>query len=35
MPRYAITEKAGRFVAARNNTGVGSVLVLTDKAGRA
>ena len=31
MPRYAITEKAGRFVAARNNTGVGSVLVLTEK----
>ena len=31
MPRYAITEKAGRFVAGQSNTGVGSVLVLTDK----
>ena len=29
MPRYAITEKAGRFVAGRNNTGVGTVLELT------
>lgn len=31
MPRYAITEKAGRFVAGQNNTGVGSVLELTEK----
>ena len=31
MPRYAITEKAGRFVAGRNNTGVGSVLMLAEK----
>lgn len=30
MPRFAITEKAGRVVAGRNNTGVGSVLVLSD-----
>lgn len=29
MPRYIITEKAGRFVAGRNNTGVGTVLELT------
>jgi hypothetical protein len=31
MPRYAITEKAGRFVAGQNNTGVGAVLTLTEK----
>ena len=31
MPRYAITEKAGRFVAGRNNIGAGSVLNLTEK----
>ena len=31
MPRYAITEKAGRFVAGQTNTGVGSVLTLTEK----
>ena len=31
MPRYAITERAGRFVAGQNNTGVGSVLTLTEK----
>lgn len=31
MPRYAITEKAGRFVAGQNNTGVGTVLTLTEK----
>jgi hypothetical protein len=31
MPRYAITEKAGRFVAAHRNIGVGMVLDLTEK----
>jgi hypothetical protein len=31
MNRYAITEKAGRFVAGQTNTGVGTVLKLTDK----
>ncbi|MCI5078712.1 hypothetical protein [Oricola sp.] len=31
MPCYAITEKAGRFVAGQTNTGVGSVLTLTEK----
>lgn len=31
MPRYAITDKAGRFVAARRNIGVGMVLELTEK----
>ena len=31
MPRYAITDKAGRFVASHRNTGVGMVLELTDK----
>lgn len=31
MPRFAITEKAGRFVAGHNNTGVGTMLTLTDK----
>lgn len=28
MPRYLITEKAGRFVAGHRNTGVGTVLDL-------
>lgn len=31
MNRYAITETAGRFVAGQTNTGVGSVLTLTEK----
>jgi hypothetical protein len=31
MPRYAITERAGPFVAAHRNTGVGTVLELTDR----
>ena len=31
MPRYAITKKAGPFVAGTNNTGVGTVLTLTEK----
>ena len=31
MPRYVITETAGRFVAGTNNTGVGTVLTLTEK----
>ncbi len=31
MPRYAITEKAGRFVAAHRNTGVGTILDLTER----
>jgi len=31
MNRYAITEKAGRFVAGQTNIGVGTVLTLTDK----
>ncbi len=31
MPRYAITERAGRFVAGQTNTGVGTVLTLTGK----
>ena len=31
MPRYAITETAGRFVAGQTNTGVGTVLELTEK----
>ena len=31
MPRYAITETAGRFVAGQTNTGVGSVMELTEK----
>ena len=31
MPRYAITEKAGRIVAGQTNTGVGSVLTLTEE----
>ena len=32
MPRYVITEKAGRFVAGHTNTGAGTYLVLTKKA---
>jgi hypothetical protein len=31
MNRYVITEKAGRFVAGQTNTGVGTVLTLTEK----
>jgi len=31
MPRYAINETAGRFVAGQTNTGVGTVLELTEK----
>jgi hypothetical protein len=31
MPRYAITECAGRFVAGQTNTGVGTVLTLSEK----
>jgi len=31
MPRYAITEKAGRFVAGQSNTGVGSILTLSER----
>jgi hypothetical protein len=31
MPRYAITERAGPFVAAHRNTGVGNVLELTER----
>ena len=31
MPRYAITEKAGPFVAAHRNTGVGTVLHLSER----
>ena len=31
MPRYAITERAGPFVAAHRNTGVGTVLHLTER----
>ena len=30
MPRYAITEKAGRIVAGQSNTGVGTVLTLSE-----
>lgn len=29
MPRYAITSKAGPFVAGYNNTGAGSILLLS------
>jgi hypothetical protein len=32
MPRYIITERAGRFVAGQTNTGVGTVLELTERA---
>lgn len=32
MPRYQITPKAGRFVAGRRNTGVGTVLELSPQA---
>jgi hypothetical protein len=31
MPRYAITERAGSFVAAHRNAGVGTVLDLTER----
>jgi hypothetical protein len=31
MPRYAITERAGPFVAGHRNTGVGTVLDLTER----
>jgi hypothetical protein len=31
MPRYAITERAGPFVAGYRNTGVGTVLELTER----
>jgi hypothetical protein len=31
MPRYAVTAKAGRFVAGTNNRGVGTILELTEK----
>ena len=31
MPRYAITERAGPFVAAHRNTGVGTILDLTER----
>ena len=31
MPRYAITEKAGPFVAAHRNTGVGTILHLSER----
>jgi hypothetical protein len=31
MPRYAITERAGPFVAAHRNSGVGTVLELTER----
>ena len=31
MPRYAITERAGPFVAAHRNTGVGTVLLLSKR----
>lgn len=31
MPKYQITEKAGRYVAGMRNTGVGTDIVLTEK----
>lgn len=31
MPRYAITERAGPFVAGIRNTGVGTVLELSER----
>lgn len=34
MPRFAITEKAGRIVAGHSNTGVGSVLQLSIEAAK-
>lgn len=34
MPRFAITEKAGRMVAGHSNTGVGSVLHLSNDAAK-
>ena len=33
MSRYAITERAGSFVATHRNTGVGTVLDLTERQG--
>lgn len=30
MPRFAITEKAGRIVAGHSNTGIGTVFFLSD-----
>lgn len=35
MPRFAITEKAGRTVAGHSNTGVGSVIHLSKEAAKA
>jgi len=32
MPKYQITKKAGRFVAGHRNTGVGTILDLTEAA---
>ncbi len=32
MPRYIITERAGRFVAGHTNTGVGTTLDITERA---
>jgi len=32
MPKYIITERAGRFVAATTNTGIGTMLELTERA---
>lgn len=31
MPRYAITERAGHFVATHRNTGVGTILHLSER----
>jgi hypothetical protein len=31
MPRFAITERAGPFVAGHRNTGVGTILDLTER----
>lgn len=35
MPRYVITEKAGRFVAGQRNSGVGTELNLTEQQAKA
>jgi hypothetical protein len=35
MPRYVITEKAGRFVAGQRNSGVGPELILTEQQAKA
>lgn len=35
MPRYVITEKAGRIVAGRRNSGVGTELDLTEQEAKA